>query len=85
MRVRIIGGIGSGKTYLAKRLSRKFSIPHVCLDDIFWDDNLDNYFDLDPIRMLIGSFLAFGCGTTLDMTYCLGGCFSIYIGHIWRV
>mgnify|MGYP006294695933 CR=1 FL=1 len=44
MRVRIIGGIGSGKTYLAKRLSRKFSIPHVCLDDIFWDDNLDNYF-----------------------------------------
>lgn len=37
MKIRIIGCSGSGKTYLAKRLSKKYNIPNFDLDDIQWD------------------------------------------------
>lgn len=43
MKIHIIGCSGSGKTYLAKALSKKYNIPHVCLDDIQWDNNADGY------------------------------------------
>jgi adenylate kinase family enzyme len=36
MRTVIVGNCGSGKTWLAKRLSEKKSTPVVHLDDIFW-------------------------------------------------
>jgi len=32
----IIGTIGSGKSYLAKKLSQEFKIKHYCLDNIYW-------------------------------------------------
>lgn len=35
-KIRIIGTCGSGKSYLAKELSKKLKIPHYDLDDIFW-------------------------------------------------
>lgn len=35
MRIAIIGHAGSGKTYLANRISQRFSIPHLHLDRIF--------------------------------------------------
>ena len=38
MKIHIIGCSGSGKTYLAKALSEKYSIPHFDLDDIYWDN-----------------------------------------------
>lgn len=37
MKIHIIGCSGSGKTYFAKALSKKYKIPHFDLDDIQWD------------------------------------------------
>ena len=43
MKIHIIGCSGSGKTYLAKKLSDKYHISHFDLDDIQWDDNAQGY------------------------------------------
>ena len=43
MKIHIISCSGSGKTYLAKALSDKYSIPHFDLDDIQWDNTSDSY------------------------------------------
>ena len=43
MKIHIIGCSGSGKTYLANALSKKYSIPHFDLDDIQWDNNAQEY------------------------------------------
>ena len=43
MKIHIIGCSGSGKTYLAKSLSKKYNIPHFDLDDIQWDNNAQVY------------------------------------------
>jgi len=43
MKIRIIGGPGSGKTYLAKRLSKEYGVPHYDLDDLQWDNSADGY------------------------------------------
>lgn len=39
MKIRIIGPRGSGKTFLAKRLSEQYHIPICSLDDLFWDNS----------------------------------------------
>lgn len=38
MKIHIIGGPGSGKSFLAEELSRKYAMPHYDLDDLFWDN-----------------------------------------------
>lgn len=43
MKIHIIGCSGSGKTYLANALSKKYDIPHFDLDDIQWDNNAKGY------------------------------------------
>lgn len=43
MKIHIIGCSGSGKTYLANALSKKYSISHFDLDDIQWDNNAKEY------------------------------------------
>ena len=43
MKIHIIGGSGSGKTFLASRLSRKFGIPHYDLDELQWDNRSEAY------------------------------------------
>ena len=43
MKIHIIGGPGSGKTYLAEKLSRQLGIPHYDLDDLQWDNEVDAY------------------------------------------
>lgn len=43
MKIHIIGCSGSGKTYLANVLSKKYRIPHFDLDDIQWDNNAQGY------------------------------------------
>lgn len=43
MKIYIIGCSGSGKTYLAKKLSEKHNIPRFDLDDIQWDNTADGY------------------------------------------
>lgn len=37
MKIRIIGPCGSGKTYIAKELSRKYSVPYYELDNLIWN------------------------------------------------
>jgi len=43
MKIHIIGGPGSGKTFLARKLSAQYKIPHYDLDDIQWDNFADGY------------------------------------------
>jgi adenylate kinase family enzyme len=43
MRIHLIGGPGSGKTYIAEKLAKDWNIPHLDLDDIFWDNNASQY------------------------------------------
>lgn len=50
MKIHIIGCSGSGKTYLAKVLSKKYNIPHFDLDDIQWDNNAAGYGVKMPIE-----------------------------------
>ena len=50
MKIRIIGCSGSGKTYLAKKLSEKYNIPNFDLDDIQWDNSADGYGVKMPIE-----------------------------------
>ena len=41
MKIYIIGTMGSGKTTLANKLSKKLNIPHYELDEIFWKRKFD--------------------------------------------
>ena len=50
MKIRIIGCSGSGKTYLAKRLSKKYNIPNFDLDDIQWENSQNSYGVKMPIE-----------------------------------
>lgn len=43
MKIRIIGCSGSGKSYLAKKLSQKHNLPHFDLDDLQWDNTQNSY------------------------------------------
>ena len=43
MKIYIIGCSGTGKTYLAKKLSNKYNIPRYDLDNIYWDNSSEKY------------------------------------------
>ena len=43
LKIHIIGCSGTGKTYLARKLSKKYNIQHYDLDDIQWADSADGY------------------------------------------
>lgn len=43
MKIHIIGGSGSGKTYLAEQLAKKYGIRHYDLDALQWDNDADTY------------------------------------------
>ena len=49
MKIHIIGCSGSGKSYLARNLSKKFNIPRFDLDDIYWDNTADSYGVKTPV------------------------------------
>lgn len=49
MKIHIIGCSGSGKTYLANALSKKYNIPHFDLDDIQWDNTAREYGTKRPL------------------------------------
>lgn len=50
MKIHIIGCSGSGKTYLATALAKKYNIPHFDLDDIQWDNNAEGYGTKRPLE-----------------------------------
>lgn len=43
MKIHIIGGPGSGKSFLAEKLSKKYNIAHYDLDDLQWDNKASDY------------------------------------------
>lgn len=43
LKIRIIGGSGSGKSYAAKELSETWQIPCYDLDQIFWDNQAERF------------------------------------------
>lgn len=43
MKIHIIGGPGSGKSFLAEKLSKQYGIPHFDLDDLMWDNRTGSY------------------------------------------
>lgn len=43
MKIHIIGGPGSGKTFLAKKLSKTLGIRHYDLDELQWDNTSSSY------------------------------------------
>ena len=43
MKIHIIGGPGSGKTFLAEKLSKELGIPHYDLDELQWDNSASAY------------------------------------------
>jgi len=50
VKIHIIGCSGSGKTYLANALAKKYNIPHFDLDDIQWDNNTEGYGTKRPLE-----------------------------------
>lgn len=57
MKIHIIGCSGSGKTYLAKKLSEKYNIPRFDLDNIQWDNSSEDYGVKRPIEKRNALFL----------------------------
>ena len=43
MKIHIIGGPGSGKSFLAKELSKRYGIAHHDLDDLYWNNEAGQY------------------------------------------
>ena len=43
MKIHIIGGPGSGKSFLAEKLSTQYGIPHYDLDELQWDNETGDY------------------------------------------
>lgn len=43
MKIHIIGGPGSGKSFLAEKLSKELGISHFDLDDLQWDNKSASY------------------------------------------
>ncbi|OPA78607.1 hypothetical protein BVG16_12135 [Paenibacillus selenitireducens] len=42
MRIRLIGACRSGKSYIAKELSREYGVPYYELDNCVWDRSVEN-------------------------------------------
>ncbi len=47
-KIHVLGGPGSGKTYVASLLSEASGIPHFPLDDLFWDPDSRPYVRTNP-------------------------------------
>jgi adenylate kinase family enzyme len=43
MKIHIVGGSGTGKSYISEKISKQYQIPHFDLDNIFWDNEALSY------------------------------------------
>lgn len=59
MKIRIVGGSGSGKTHLAKKLSKKLNISHLDTDELKWKSKKDYSVSRtrEEKRILLNTFL----------------------------
>ena len=56
-RIYIIGNSGSGKSYLANKLSEKLNIPHFDLDDVFWKKKYSIQRTEDEKKLLLSKII----------------------------
>ena len=56
-RVRVVGNSGAGKTTFARRLADALDVPHLELDEVFWDAGWTKR-DPDEARTLIEDFVS---------------------------
>lgn len=64
-RIRVVGTSGSGKTTFARRLAAALDVPHLELDEVFWDAGW-TFRDLDEAHALIRAFVAGSHGWVAD-------------------
>ena len=51
----VLAGPGSGKTYLAEKLSKQLGIPRYDLDELQWDNESDSYgTKREPLAIVLG-------------------------------
>ncbi|WP_379154827.1 hypothetical protein [Paenibacillus sp. sgz5001063] len=50
IRIRIIGGCGSGKSYTARELSKRYGIPYFETDNFVWDRTVPNLRNTPEVR-----------------------------------
>lgn len=43
MKIHIVGGAGTGKTWVSSLITKEFGVPHYDLDDLFWDKAANTY------------------------------------------
>ena len=65
MRIHIIGGPGSGKTTLAKKIVANRGLPYMDLDDIQWDNSRNTYGHKNPEEIRDAALLKFLKGNSL--------------------
>ncbi|MCL1872083.1 MAG: toxin [Promicromonosporaceae bacterium] len=56
-RVRVVGNSGAGKTTFALAVAQRLGVPHLELDEVFWDAGWE-YRDPDEARARLAEFLA---------------------------
>ncbi len=65
-KVFIIWGPGSGKSYLANILSKKFGLPHFELDDIFWETKYTKRRDEDEKKKELSKIIKTNKGRIIE-------------------
>lgn len=51
IKIHIIGGSGTGKSYLAKTLSKKLNVENFDLDNLMWDNTANSYGAKTPVEL----------------------------------
>lgn len=65
-KIYIIGTSGSGKSYLAQKLSKKYKVPHFDLDDIFWEVKYTKKRDEEEKKELLSNIIQNNQGWVIE-------------------